>query len=152
MVKCMMKEAEQLSSVPLSNDRVARHIQNMITYVKKERSKTVGSDYLLNDAVSTTRLLRVDGIDDNEMVFGEMRLRIHHRLPDIRLMAGGNLVKNSIRRLRWAGHVAHMDESRNAYRMLVGRPEGKKSLERPKCRWEDNIKMDLTEMGYYARD
>ncbi|KAJ4448583.1 hypothetical protein ANN_10602 [Periplaneta americana] len=47
------------------------------------------------------------------------------------------------RRLRWAGHVARMGESRNAYRVLVGRPEGKKSLGRPRRRWEDNIKMDL---------
>ncbi|KAJ4444158.1 hypothetical protein ANN_05947 [Periplaneta americana] len=52
------------------------------------------------------------------------------------------------RRLRWAGHVARMGESRNAYRVLVGRPEGKRPLGRPRRRWEDNIKMDLREMGY----
>ncbi|KAJ4431642.1 hypothetical protein ANN_20241 [Periplaneta americana] len=46
------------------------------------------------------------------------------------------------RRLRWAGHVARMGESRNAYRVLVGRPEGKRPLGRPRRRWEDNIKMD----------
>ncbi|KAJ4445427.1 hypothetical protein ANN_07232 [Periplaneta americana] len=44
------------------------------------------------------------------------------------------------RRLRWAGHVARMSESRNAYRVLVGRPEGKRPLGRPRRRWEDNIK------------
>ncbi|KAJ4429686.1 hypothetical protein ANN_21887 [Periplaneta americana] len=55
-------------------------------------------------------------------------------------------------RLRWAGHVARMGESRNAYRMLVGRPEGKKSLGRPRRRWEDNIRMDLREVGYDDRD
>ncbi|KAJ4436763.1 hypothetical protein ANN_16895 [Periplaneta americana] len=49
------------------------------------------------------------------------------------------------RRLRWAGHVARMGESRNAYRVLVGRPEGKRPLGRPRRRWEDNIKMDLSE-------
>ncbi|KAJ4427776.1 hypothetical protein ANN_25429 [Periplaneta americana] len=49
------------------------------------------------------------------------------------------------RRLRWAGHVARMGESRSAYRVLVGRPEGKRPLGRPRRRWEDNIKMDLSE-------
>ncbi|KAJ4441377.1 hypothetical protein ANN_11232 [Periplaneta americana] len=56
------------------------------------------------------------------------------------------------RRLRWAGHVARMGESRNAYRVLVGRPEGKRPLGRPRCRWEDNIKMDLRDVGYDGRD
>jgi hypothetical protein len=51
------------------------------------------------------------------------------------------------RRMRWAGHVARMGEGRNVYRILVGRPEGKKPLRRPKRKWEDNIKMDLREIG-----
>ena len=51
------------------------------------------------------------------------------------------------RRLRWAGHVARMDQSRSAYRVLVGKPEGKRPLGRPRRRWEDNIKMDLREVG-----
>ena len=51
------------------------------------------------------------------------------------------------RRLRWAGHVARMEQSRNAYRVLVGKPEGKRPLRRPRGRWEDNIKMDLRELG-----
>jgi hypothetical protein len=51
------------------------------------------------------------------------------------------------RRMRWAGHVARMAETRNAYRILVGKPEGKRSLVRPKHRWVDNIKMDIREIG-----
>ena len=51
------------------------------------------------------------------------------------------------RRLRWAGHVARMEQSRNAYRVLVGKPEGKRLLGRPRRRWEDNTKMDLREVG-----
>jgi hypothetical protein len=47
------------------------------------------------------------------------------------------------RRMRWAGHVARMGEGRGAYRILAGRPEGKRPLRRPRCRWKDNIKMDL---------
>jgi hypothetical protein len=51
------------------------------------------------------------------------------------------------RRMRWAEHVARMGEDRGVYRVLVGRPEGKGPLGRPKRRWEDNIKMDLREKG-----
>jgi hypothetical protein len=47
------------------------------------------------------------------------------------------------RRMIWAGHVARMWERRNAYRILVGKPEGKRPLGRPRHRWMDNIKMDL---------
>ncbi|KAJ4432113.1 hypothetical protein ANN_20728 [Periplaneta americana] len=50
------------------------------------------------------------------------------------------------------GHVARMGESRNAYRVLVGRPEGIRPLGRPRRKWEDNIKMDLREVGYEDRD
>jgi hypothetical protein len=48
------------------------------------------------------------------------------------------------RRMRWAGHVARMGENRNAYRLLVGKPEGKRPLGRPRRRWVDNIRMDWT--------
>jgi hypothetical protein len=51
------------------------------------------------------------------------------------------------RRMRWAGYVAHMGEGRGVYRDLVGRPEGKRPLGRPRRRWEDNIKMGLREIG-----
>jgi hypothetical protein len=51
------------------------------------------------------------------------------------------------RRMRWAEHVARMGEGRGVYRVLVGRPEGKRPLGRPGRRWEDNIKMDLREIG-----
>jgi hypothetical protein len=52
------------------------------------------------------------------------------------------------RRMRWAGHVARMGENRNAYRLLVGKPEGKRPLGRPRRRWVDNIRMDLGEVGW----
>jgi hypothetical protein len=51
------------------------------------------------------------------------------------------------RRMRWAGHVARMGEGRSVYRILVGKPEGKRPLGRPRRRWEDNIKMDLRVIG-----
>jgi len=51
------------------------------------------------------------------------------------------------RRMRWAGHVARMGEERGAYRVLVGKPEGKRPLGRPRRRWVDNIRMDFQEVG-----
>ena len=51
------------------------------------------------------------------------------------------------RRMRWAGHVACLGERKGVYRVLVGKPEGKRPLERPRHRWENNIKMDLREVG-----
>jgi hypothetical protein len=49
--------------------------------------------------------------------------------------------------MRWVGHVARIEEKRYVYRLLVRKPEGKRSLGRPTCRWIDNIKMDLLEIG-----
>ena len=58
------------------------------------------------------------------------------------------LIRNlKSRRLRWAGYVARMEKFRNAYRVLVGKPEGKRPLGRSRHRWEDNIKMNLREVG-----
>jgi hypothetical protein len=56
------------------------------------------------------------------------------------------------RRMRWAGHAARMGDRRNAYRILVGKPEGRRPLGRPRRRWVDNIKMDLREVGCDGRD
>jgi hypothetical protein len=56
------------------------------------------------------------------------------------------------RRLRWSGHVARMGEKLNAYRTLVGKPEGKRPLGRPRRRWVDIIKMDLREVGWEGMD
>jgi hypothetical protein len=56
------------------------------------------------------------------------------------------------RRMRWVGHVARMGEKRNVYRLLVGKPEGKRPLGRQRCRWIDNIKMDLLEIGMSVVD
>ena len=56
------------------------------------------------------------------------------------------------RRMRWAGHVTRMGEMRGVYRVLVGKPEGKRPLGRPGLKWEDNIKMDLQEVGCGGMD
>jgi len=56
------------------------------------------------------------------------------------------------RRMRWAMHVARMGEKRGVYRVLVGKPEGKKPLGRSKRRWEDNVKMDFQKVGCGGMD
>jgi hypothetical protein len=56
------------------------------------------------------------------------------------------------RMMRWAGHVARMGQKRNVYRLLVGKPEGKRPLGRPRRRWIDNIKMNLLGMGLSVVD
>jgi hypothetical protein len=62
------------------------------------------------------------------------------------LYSSPNIVRvMKLRRMRWAGHVARMGEGRGVYRVLVGKPEGKRPLGRPRRRWEDNIKMGLRE-------
>ena len=63
--------------------------------------------------------------------------------PDI-----GRVIKS--RRMRWAGHVARKGEGRGVYRVLVGEPEGRRPLGRPRRRWEDNIRMDLREVGVWT--
>ena len=57
-----------------------------------------------------------------------------------------------MKRIKWAGHVALMGEKRGVYRVLVGKPEGKRPLGRPSPRWEDNSKLDLQEMGCEGMD
>ena len=56
------------------------------------------------------------------------------------------------RRLRWAGHVARIEEARSAYKILTGNPTGKRHLVRPRRRWEDNIRMNLKDIGINMRN
>ena len=68
-----------------------------------------------------------------------------YRSPDI-----VRVIKSTRRRLRWAGHVARMQEGRSAFKILTGKPTGKRPLGRPRRRWEENIRMDLEEIGINA--
>jgi hypothetical protein len=78
---------------------------------------------------------------------GEWRRLHNEELND--LYSSHNIIRvTKSRRMRWAGHVARMGEERGAYGIFVGRPEGRRPLGKPRCRWEDNIKMDLEEVGW----
>jgi len=90
-------------------------------------------------------LRRIFGTRRDE-VTGEWR-RLHKKeLNDLYSSPSiGQVIK--WRRMRWAGHVARMGEERGVYKVLLGKPEGKKPLGRPSRRWVDNIRMDLQEVG-----
>ena len=90
-------------------------------------------------------LRRVVGPKRDE-VTGEWRKLHNEELSDLYSLPNIVRVVKS-RRMRWAGHVACMGEGRGVHRVLVGKPERKRALGRPRCRWEDNIKMDLQEVG-----
>ena len=93
---------------------------------------------------SSVEVRRIFGPKGDE-VTGEWR-RLHNK-ELYALYSSPNIIRViKSRRLRWAGHVARMGERRGAYRALVGKPEGRRPLERPKRRWEDNIKMNLREV------
>jgi len=79
-------------------------------------------------------------------VTGEWRRLHNEELNDLYPLPNIVRVIKS-RRMRWAEHVARMGEERGVYRVLVGKPEGKRPLGRPRCRWVDNIRMDLQEVG-----
>jgi hypothetical protein len=79
-------------------------------------------------------------------VTGDWRKLLNEELHN--LYSSPNIIRmKKSRRMRWAGHVARMGEKRNAYRILVGKPEGKRPLGRPRYRSVDNIKMYLREIG-----
>jgi len=80
-------------------------------------------------------------------VTGEWRKLHNEEVND--LYCSPNIVRMiKSRRMRWAGNVARMGEGRGVYRVLVGKPEEKRPLGRPRHRWEDNIKMGLQEVGW----
>ena len=81
-----------------------------------------------------------------DKVMGEWR-RLHNEEPND-LYSSPNIVRViKLRRMRWAGHVAHMGEERGVYRVLVGKLEGKKPMGRPRHRWVDSTRINLQEVG-----
>ena len=90
-------------------------------------------------------MLRIFGPKRDE-VTGEWR-KLHNEELNVLYSSPNILRVIKSRRMGWAGHVARMGEGRCVYRILAGKPEGKRPLGRPRHRWEDNIKMDLWEVG-----
>jgi hypothetical protein len=96
--------------------------------------------------VFENRMLRIfghkrDGLTDDLRKLHKEELNDLYSSPNIIRM-----IKS--RRIRWVGHVAYMGERRGAHTGFEGKPEGKGSLGRPRCRWKDNIKVDLQEVGW----
>ncbi|KAJ4427846.1 hypothetical protein ANN_25625 [Periplaneta americana] len=118
--------AEHLSSMCLVNDLPVMLLSTIFLFLRVFQNKV---------------LRKMFGAKRDE-VTGEWR-KLHNTELHA-LYSSSDIIRNiKSRRLRWAGHVARMGESRNAYRVLIERPEGKRPLGRPRRRWEDNIKMDL---------
>jgi hypothetical protein len=118
-------------------------ILQVVLYGCETWSLTLSEEYRLR--VFENRVLGKIFGPKNDEVMGEWR-KLHNRELH-NLYSSADIIRQiKSRRMRWAGHVPRMGEGRNVYRVLVGKPEGKRPLERPSHRWEDGIKTDLREI------
>jgi PAS domain-containing protein len=93
---------------------------------------------------------RIFGSKRDEVTGGRRKL---HNEELHNLYSSPNIIRmDKSRRMKWAWHVARIEQKRNAYRILVGNADGKRPLERPRRRWVDNIKMDLRKIGWDGMD
>jgi hypothetical protein len=116
----------------------------VVLYVYITWSLTLGMDHRLR--VFENRVLRRLFGSKRDEVKGERRKLHNWELHN--LYSSPDVIRQiKSRRMRWAGHVARMGKGRNVCRVLVGKPEGKRPLERPRRRLKDAIKMDLREIG-----
>ena len=115
-------------------------MRNLVAHIEEERRLRVFENRVLR---------RIFGPKRDE-VTGEWR-KLHNEYVD--LYSSPNILRViKSRRMRWVGHEAPMGEGRCAYRILVGTPEGKRPLGRPRRKWQDNIKKDLQEVGCAGMD
>jgi hypothetical protein len=120
-------------------------ISPVVLYGYEAWSLTLKEDYRLR--VLENRVLRRIFGPKRDEVTGGWRKLLNEELHGLYSSPGIVRVIKA-RRMRWAWHVELMGEVRGAYNILVGRPEGRRSIGRPRRRWEDNIKMDLREIGF----
>jgi hypothetical protein len=123
----------------------------VILYGCETWSLTLREDHRLR--VFENKVLRRIFGPKRDDVTGGWRKRHNEKLRD--LYSSSSIITCGIikpRRVRWAGYVARIGQKMNTYRLLVGKPEEKRPLGRPSCRWMDNIKMDLSEIGWGGVD
>jgi len=138
-----------LSSSLLSkniNIKIYRNvILSVVLYGCETWLLTLREEYRLR--VFENRVLRKIFRPKRDEVTGELRKLHNDELRD-RYSSTSIIRMMKSRRMRWVGHVACMGERRGVYRVLVGKPEGKRALGRTRLRWEDNNKMDLQKMRW----
>jgi len=144
---CYHSVQNLLSSSLLSKNlkiKISRNIILPVVFYGCETwSLTLREERLLR--VFENRVVRRIFWPRRDKVTGEWKKLHNEELND--LYSSPNIFRViKSRRMRWAGHVARIRERRGVYRVLVGKPEGKRPLGRPRRRWEDNIKMDLQEV------
>jgi hypothetical protein len=116
----------------------------VVLYRCETLSLTLREEHKLR--VFENRVLRRIFGPKRDEVTGDWR-KLHNELHG--LYSSPSIVRViKARRMRWAWHVVGIGEVRGAYNILVGRPEGRRPLGRRRCRWEDNMKMDLREIGF----
>jgi hypothetical protein len=124
-------------------DRFLRHFLSLVLYGCETWSLTLREEQRL--WVFEKRVLRRIFGPKRDEVTGDWRKLHKEELHDLySSLSIIRIIKS--RRMRWVGHVARMGEKGNAYRLLVGKPEGKRPLGRPRRRWMDNIRIDLGEV------
>jgi hypothetical protein len=127
--------------------RMGRGVQNVYRETEWETT-TWNSDEMAECSIYALRKWEVAGTGSESCPgegFGISGVELQNLYSSLNII---RVIK--ARRLRWAGHVARIGEGRSVYRVLVGKPECKRPLGRPGSRWEDNIKMDLREIGIHG--
>jgi hypothetical protein len=137
-----------LSSRLLSRDLKVKIYKTIIVpvvlYGCETWSLTLREEHRLR--VFENRILRRLFGPKRDEVMGEWRKLHNEELLNL-YSSPDTIIQVMLMRMRWAGHVARMGEERRVYEVLVGKPEGRRPLGRPRCRWEDGVRMDLREIG-----
>jgi hypothetical protein len=121
----------------------------VVLYGRETWSLTLKEEHRLR--VFENRVVRRIFGPKRDEVTGEWK-KLHNEELHILYASPNNIRQIKSRRMRWPGHVACMGEERNVYKVLMGKPDGKRPLGRPRRKWQDGIRMDLTEFGWRSVD